>query len=145
MSDHGWDYFYLELAKVAASKSKDPSTKTGAVIVRPDKSVCSIGFNGFPRGMRDDTELYYDRDEKYSRIIHCEINALLYSREQVKGYTLYTVPFLSCERCFVQIAQAGIIKFIAPVPSQEKLERWGPAFARVKQYAKEMGIEVQEL
>jgi dCMP deaminase len=86
-----WDEFYLGMAKYIASKSKDPSTKTGAVIVRPDKSLCSIGFNGFPKKMPDDPALYANRDEKYSRIVHCEMNALLFSREQLTGYTLYTL------------------------------------------------------
>jgi deoxycytidylate deaminase len=40
--------------KVAEGWSKDPSTKVGAVIVRPDLTVASIGYNGFPRGMSDD-------------------------------------------------------------------------------------------
>lgn len=33
-----WDQRFLELAKVVSTWSKDPSTKTGAVIVRPDKT-----------------------------------------------------------------------------------------------------------
>src|SRR5271167_774541 len=66
-----WDIYYLNMARYIATKSKDPSTKTGAVIVRPDHSVCSTGFNGFPRGMKDDAALYADREKKYSRTVHC--------------------------------------------------------------------------
>ena len=74
--------WFLELAKLASTRSKDPSTKTGAVIVRPNKTVVSVGFNGFPQGMPDDEELYKDRDEKYSRIVHCEVNALIFAERQ---------------------------------------------------------------
>ena len=63
-----WDSRFLELAKLVSTWSKDPSTKTGAVIVRPDRSVASIGFNGFPVKMSDHQELYDNREEKYSRL-----------------------------------------------------------------------------
>jgi len=140
-----WDEFYLGMAKYIASKSKDPSTKTGAVIVRPDRSLCSIGFNGFPKKMPDDPALYADRESKYSRIIHCEMNALLFSREQVEGYTLYTFPFLSCDRCCVHMVQAGITRFVAPKATPDQLTRWGAAFEKVRGYAKEMGVVIEEL
>src|SRR6266404_1646354 len=116
MSNLKWDLRYLEMAKLVASWSKDPSTKAGAVIVRPDKSVLSVGFNGFPKTMPDNTEWYSNREEKYSRIVHCEINALIHSHELLTGYTLYTYPFLPCDRCCVQMIQAGIQRMIAPVP-----------------------------
>jgi dCMP deaminase len=34
-----WDHYFLRLAKEAASMSKDPSTKVGAVIVDQDRNV----------------------------------------------------------------------------------------------------------
>lgn len=83
-----WDERFLKLAKEVSTWSKDPSTQTGAVIVGIDKHVISVGFNGFPRGMPDGTEIYANREEKYSRIIHCEMNALLYAHESVRGCTL---------------------------------------------------------
>lgn len=141
-----WDEFYLGLAQYMSTRSKDPSTKVGAVIVRPDKTVCSVGYNGFPRKMKDDPGYYSDREEKYSRIIHGEMNALLHSRDQDHaGYTLYTWPFLPCDRCFVYLAQAGITKFVAPVSPEDQLTRWGSAFDRVKSYAQEMDLEIVEL
>jgi dCMP deaminase len=141
-----WDEFYLGLAKKISERSKDPSTQVGAIIVRPDKSVCSVGFNGFPKKMEDKLEFYSNREEKYSRIIHAEINALTFSRDQShEGYTLYTWPFLSCDRCFVQMVQAGIAKFVAPKATQDLISRWGTAIDKVKQYAKECEVEIIEL
>ena len=141
-----WDLRFLDLAKHIASWSRDPSTQTGAVIVRPDKSVCSVGFNGFPQRMPDNPEFYANRDEKYSRIVHCEMNAVLFSRDQsLHGYTLYTYPFMSCDRCFVHMVQKGITRFVAPQATEEQLTRWGPAFEKVRQYAREMGVELEEL
>lgn len=110
-----WDMRFLHLAREVASWSKDPSTQTGAVLVRPDRTVCSLGFNGFPRRMNDAPHLYNDREVKYKRIIHCEINALLSSRDQDhQGYTLYVWPFGPCERCAVQLIQAGITRVVCP-------------------------------
>ena len=139
-----WDLRFLELAKFISTWSKDPSTKTGAVIVRPNNSICSVGFNGFPTAMVDDETLYNNRDEKYSRIIHCEMNAAKFATEDMSGFTLYTYPFMSCDRCFVHMANYGITRFVAPVASLDKQERWETAFARVRAYAVEMGLELVE-
>src|SRR5271166_5855588 len=137
-----WDIRFLQLARHVSTWSKDPSTQTGAVIVRPNRSVASVGFNGFPQKMNDSPELYSNRDEKYSRIVHCEMNALEFAQEQTDGYTLYTYPFISCDRCFVHMAQAGITRFVAPCATEEQLTRWGAAFDRVRSYATEMGLEL---
>jgi dCMP deaminase len=135
-----WDIYYLKMAKHVASKSKDPSTQTGAVIVRPDKSVCSIGFNGFPKGMKDSPEVYANREEKYSRIVHCEVNAQLFSRDaSLQGYTLYTWPFASCDRCCVQMLQSGITRFVAPVLPESLKERWEASLNKTKGYIEECG------
>ena len=39
------------MAELVSTKSKDPSTKVGAVIVGPGNEILSTGFNGFPRGV----------------------------------------------------------------------------------------------
>ena len=142
-----WDKRFLDMAKLVSTWSKDPSTQTGAVIVRPDKSVASVGFNGFPRGMPDHDELYDLRSEKYSRIIHCEMNAMQFAQDaSLLGYTLYTYPFLSCDRCYVHMLQSGITRFVAPKCPPELEERWGDAFDKVRSYASEsQGIIIDEL
>jgi dCMP deaminase len=131
-----WDLRYLELAMTVSTWSKDPSTQTGAVLVR-DHRVLGLGYNGFPRLMPDLPELYADREEKYSRIVHCEVNALINAAQSVEGSTLYTWPFLSCDRCCVQMLQAGVLRFVAPRPTASQLERWGAAFERTKLYISE--------
>lgn len=140
-----WDKRFLEMAELVASWSKDPSTQTGAVIVRPDKSVCSVGYNGFPKSMPDHHDHYHNREEKYSRIVHCEMNAAMFAKDNsMQGYTLYTYPFLSCDRCFVHMVQLGITRFVCPKATDEQLERWGDAFERVHKYAKECNVIINE-
>ena len=143
--NYKWDMRFLDLCKTVSYWSKDPSTKVGAVIVRPDKTVAALGYNGFPRKMPDHVSYLYDKPEKYSRIIHGEINALISAKEPVHGYSLYTFPFMPCDRCFVQMAQAGIVRFIAPMATSEQLLRWGDAFAKTRAYAAEMGLELGEV
>lgn len=140
-----WDDFYLGMARYVASKSKDPSTQTGAVIVRPDNTVASLGFNGFPKKMPDQELWYQNREEKYSRIIHCEMNAVLFAKENLNGYTLYTYPFISCDRCFVHMVQAGITRFVAPKCPADKAERWKNLFDKTHKYAGEMGVVIEEV
>lgn len=147
-----WDLRFLELAKLVSTWSKDPSTQTGAVIVRPDKSVASVGFNGFPKRMRDDEELYNNRESKYSRVVHCEVNALLFAREPFirpenarYGYSLYTFPFASCDRCCVQMIQAGITRFVFPALPADKRERWEKSMNLTKSYIEEARLEWTEV
>jgi dCMP deaminase len=136
-----WDIRYLDLAALVASWSKDPSTQTGAVIVAPPRRIISVGFNGFPRVMEDRPEWYANRDEKLSRVIHAEVNALLLAGDVPAGCTLYTHPFPCCDRCFVQMLQAGITRFVAPTPTPAQRERWGTAWDKVMSWAAECGVE----
>lgn len=131
-----WDRRFLAMAELVATWSKDPSTQTGAVIVRPDLSVASVGFNGFPKQMSDAQELYDDRPRKYSRVVHCEMNALLHSREPVVGYTLYTTG-MCCDRCVVHQIQAGITRFVWRVDTPDMKSRWADSFALTQSYIDE--------
>jgi len=142
-----WDLRFLKLARLVASWSKDPSTKTGAVIVRPDLTVASVGFNGFPTRMQDKPEWLANENretEKYPRMVHCEVNAVLHSKEPVTGYTLYTVPFASCGRCAVQMIQAGLNRFVFPESSTDGLSRWAQEFTRTKSYLNDAKIPWME-
>lgn len=85
-----WDLRYLEMAKLVASWSKDPSTRTGAVIADPDNCIVATGYNGFARGVKDSRERYANRELKYKMIVHCERNAIIYARRDLTGCTLYT-------------------------------------------------------
>jgi dCMP deaminase len=140
-----WDLRFLELAKTVSTWSRDPSTKSGSVIVRQDRSIASIAFNGFPKNMPDPASMYEDREVKYSKILHSEVNAMIFAREPLHGYTLYNWPLLPCDRCFVQMAQAGITRFVAPKMTPDLESRWGESVARTRKYAEECGLELLEV
>ena len=141
-----WDLRFIELAKLVSTWSKDPSTKVGSVIVRPNKTVASVGFNGFPTSMPDIQELYENRIEKYSRIIHSEINSILSCKDkELDGYTLYTYPLPPCDRCCVQIIQSGIKRIVSPKLSDELLTRWNESINKTKLYCQECNVEFVEI
>jgi dCMP deaminase len=138
-----WDKRFLELASLVSSWSKDPSTQTGAVIVRSDKTVASMGFNGFPRQIEDTPELLNNREEKYKRVIHCELNAIINAREQLDGYTLYNWPGQSCSRCAVHVIQAGITRVVSYWDENSSfIKRWREDMELAQSLYIEAGVKV---
>lgn len=121
-----WDHRFLRLAVEVSTWSKDPSTQCGAVIVRPDRTIASLGFNGFPSLVPDQEEVLGDREEKYKKIIHSEMNALLFLRESCRtgGYSIYVWPMVPCVRCMAHIIQAGILDVVAPITTPALSVRW---------------------
>lgn len=137
-----WDKRFMGLAEYIAQWSKDPSTKTGAVIVDPKNRIVSIGYNGFPRGVKDLPERLENRDLKYPMIVHCERNAIIFARSPVEGCRLYTWPFMSCAPCAAMIIQAGIVEAIAPFSDNP---RWAEDFKLAKEMFEEAGVKLKLL
>lgn len=143
-----WDKRFIEMAEVVASWSKDPSTQCGAVIVRPDRTVASVGFNGFPKGCSDADEKYADRDLKLARVVHAELNAILFAREPLKGYTMYTYPAgwgPSCDRCAAHIIQSGITRVVHKRDQSDFASRWKEPAERALDMYEEADVEVVHL
>jgi dCMP deaminase len=140
-----WDMRFLKIAREVSTWSKDPSTQTGAVLAR-GKRLVATGFNGFAQGMDDNPELYADREKKYDRIIHCEMNACTTAAKEgasTEGCTLYTYPFFSCTRCAVHMVQFGIIRFVSPMCPDHLEDRWGEALKRAQSYVLEAGLRLR--
>jgi dCMP deaminase len=135
-----WDSFYLNLCEVARQKSRDPSTKVGAFIARADHTCVSFGYNGFPRGVIDSVERYMNREEKYPRTVHAEVNAILNSRERLNGCTLYVTPLHPCATCAGIIIQAGIKEIIFKMP--EDRPDWLESFKIARSMFAEAGVLV---
>ena len=118
-----WDRRFMEQAQLIASWSKDPSSKIGAVIVNDERRILATGYNGFPRGILDTPDRLNNKDEKYPRIIHAEMNALmnaLYNGVAVKDATLYVYGLPICPSCTKCIIQAGIKRVVIPNTKTDK-------------------------
>ena len=136
-----WDDFFLGMAEYIATASKDPSTKCGCVIVRPDRTIASVGYNGFPRGVDDRRARYDDRPTKYAMVEHAEANAILNAREPLHGCVAYTT-FAPCSSCAAMLIQAGILMVVTRRPTDEQIERWGESFKHAQTMLEEAGVPV---
>ena len=110
-----WNEYFMEIAKLSAKRSKDPSTQVGAYIVNTENKIVGIGYNGFPNGINDD-ELSWSRDgdflnTKYPYVCHAEMNAIMNCTLLPKGCTIYVTLF-PCNECAKLIIQSGIKKII---------------------------------
>lgn len=121
-----WDTYFSKMAALVASKSKDRSTKVGAVIVGPDNELRSSGYNGYPRLVSDDIDGSHDRPKRLLRTVHAEANAIVAAARvgiPTKDCRIY-VTHWPCAECTKLIIQAGINEVIAPKPSDELYQRW---------------------
>jgi dCMP deaminase len=137
-----WHKRFLELAKLVSTWSKDPSTQVGAVIVNDKNRIVSLGFNGYPRGLKD--EGLDNREVKYLKILHGEINAILFSKQDLNDCTIYVYPLPPCANCTSVIIQSGISKIVV-LENQNKtkmLERWSQHNLIAKEMAEEAGVEI---
>ena len=116
-----WDARFLDMAKLVATWSKDPSTKVGAVLAN-GKEVISVGFNGLPKGVPDEIdENLHDRSRKYPMVIHAEINAINYAHRPIDGATMYATHCL-CAKCAGQAIQHGVKRIVSWAPTGEFVE-----------------------
>jgi dCMP deaminase len=137
-----WDTRFLELATLVGSWSKDPSTRVGCAIIRPDRTVASVGYNGFARGVSDDGYRLHDRPTKYAFMVHAEVNAITAARKVLHDCTIYTIPFPPCSNCAGAIIQSGIKRVVAPDATAEQKERWGDSFAFTTKMFSEANVEL---
>lgn len=128
--------YYLNIAKVVASRSTCLRRKYGAIIVKDD-SIISTGYNGSPRGTENCIDLNECRREKLKiprgqcyemcRSVHAEQNCIINAkRSDMLGSTLYLYGMNanddslienldSCQLCKKMIINAGIEKVVIPL------------------------------
>jgi dCMP deaminase len=116
LSTERWDAFYMELAALVASKSKDRSIKVGAVAVGEGHTMVSMGYNGFVRYCDDEVEERHIRPEKYNWTAHAELNVICNAArngQSLLNAVMYTTSH-PCVECSIAIAQAGFSEVIVP-------------------------------
>ena len=121
LSQLDWDQRFLNLADHISTWSRDPSTKVGSVIVNAKRHILAVGYNGFPRGVRDSASRYADKSTKYKFVSHAERNALDNAHLDVEGCTLYASLF-PCNECAKSIIQRGIRRVVTRRPTEQKPE-----------------------
>ena len=106
----GWDHYFMNIARQAATRSTCDRKFVGAVIVR-DRTILSTGYNGSIRGMPHCDEVGHDLENGHCvATIHAEANAILQAAKNgvnIGGSEIYTTAS-PCWSCFKMIANAGI-------------------------------------
>jgi dCMP deaminase len=104
-----WDAYFQPLVYNIAAKSKDRSSKYGAIITDVSRRILSTGYNGIPRGL-EYREDYHSRPDKYMYFVHAEQNAIYAAAANgvaVEGGCIYLIK-PPCAECVKGIIQAGI-------------------------------------
>lgn len=106
------DDYYMGLAFWVASKSKDPNTQVGAIIISHDNIPLASGYNGPPRSIIDNS-VDWSRPAKYDWVIHAESNAIKHvqSKDCLKQATVY-VTALPCKACMLEMVAVGIKRVV---------------------------------
>lgn len=134
----GWDEYFMNIAKVVASRSTCDRKFVGAVIVR-DKTILSTGYNGSIRGLEHCDEAGHMMENNHCvATIHAEANAILQAAKNgvsIDGGAIYTTAS-PCWPCFKMIANAGIRRIV-----------FGEFYRddRIFSVAKRLGIELIDL
>ncbi|MBO7509196.1 MAG: dCMP deaminase family protein [Alphaproteobacteria bacterium] len=143
-----WNYRFMQMAQFIATWSKDNSTKVGCVIVSPNKTILSMGYNGFPRGIDDNVPTRWQRPTKYDFVVHAEENALLNAGRngtRLDGGILYAT-MAPCTRCAGSIIQSGIREIIYLDPDLDRqIPGWRDSLGISFQMFDEAGINYKSL
>jgi dCMP deaminase len=141
-----WTEYFLEIADLVATKSKDKSRQVGCVLVGPDHEVLSTGYNGMCRGLNDDVPERHERPEKYYWFEHAERNAVYNAARagvKLKGATAYmqSAPCADCARALIQ---AGVTRIHARRANDFLKSRWVESIECAKIMLAEAGVELTE-
>ncbi|MCS7121869.1 MAG: dCMP deaminase family protein [Archaeoglobaceae archaeon] len=108
------DEYFMEIAKVVATRSTCLRQKVGAVVVK-DKRILATGYNGAPSGlphcdevgcMRDELRVPSGERQELCRGVHAEQNAIIQAAKfgiSVEGATLYSThcPCITCAKIII--------------------------------------------
>jgi len=137
----GWDDYFMNLVYLLAMRSKDASTRYGAVIVNNNNRIISTGYNGFAQGINDNVPERQERPEKYFWFIHAELNAIINAKTDTEGFKMY-VNGMPCTGCANAIINAGLKKVIIDSVWDKPTDKWDAEFERVHQLFFEAKIEI---
>lgn len=135
-----WDEYFLDIAKVVASRSTCFRNKVGAVIAK-DKTIISTGYNGTPKYQKNcleigfcyrvDNQIPSGKQLETCRAVgsHAESNAVALAARNghpTKEATIYIFGHtMICNQCRAILANAGINRVVLKKPDGT-VEEWVP-------------------
>ena len=145
-----FDEIFMKEVYLIASKSKDPTTKIGAVIVKNRHSILR-GYNGIAEGVKDLPERM-ERPEKYDWMSHAERNSCYMGAKfgiSTDGSTLYTQG-IPCVQCADAVINCGIKEIVnhkqwqdAALDSNKDKRPWIEVYWKSKVKLDEAGVTIR--
>lgn len=133
MQRPSWDAYFIEVAKVVATRSTCLRRNVGAILVT-EKHILTTGYNGAPTGLPHCDEVGCLREaagvpsgerHELCRGLHAEQNALVQAARHgisVKGATLYST-LEPCVLCTKMLINAGIERIVYAEGYPDELAR----------------------
>ncbi|MBF0644179.1 cytidine/deoxycytidylate deaminase family protein [Desulfuromonas acetoxidans] len=122
MTRPSWEDYFMDIARLVASRSTCLRRQVGAVIVK-DKNVLTTGYNGTPSGVRHCQETGCLREKmqvpsgqrhELCRGLHAEQNAIIQAAKHgvnISGGTLYCTN-APCVICAKMLINAGLSRIV---------------------------------
>lgn len=122
MNRPSWDEYFMEIAKLVASRSTCLRRQVGAVMVK-DKNILATGYNGTPSGIRHCSEVGCLRQQmnvpsgerhELCRGLHAEQNAIIQAAKHgvnIDGAVLYCThsPCIICSKMLINSGVKRIV------------------------------------
>ena len=118
-----WDEYFMEVAKLTATRSTCLRRQVGAVIVK-DRHIIATGYNGAPRGLshcderggclRQELGVPSGQRHELCRALHAEQNAIIQAAtlgQSIEGGTIY-ITHQPCAICSKMIINSGIKRIV---------------------------------
>ena len=138
MQRASWDEYFMNIARVVASRSTCDRKQVGAVIVR-DKTILSTGYNGSLRGLPHCDEVGHMLENDHCvATIHAEQNAIIHAARNgvaIDGGVIY-ITASPCWSCFKSIGNAGLRRIVYGEFYRDE---------RIFSFAARLGIELLHL
>ncbi len=118
MSRPSWEEYFMEIARVVATRATCLRRHVGAVLVK-NRQILATGYNGAPRGvphcldigcLRDRLGIPSGERHELCRGLHAEQNAIIqaaYHGVRIRGAEMYCTH-QPCVLCAKMIVNAGI-------------------------------------
>ena len=133
MSRPSWDKYFMEIARLVASRSTCLRRQVGAVIVK-DRRILTTGYNGAPKNLAHCGEVGCLREkmniapgtcQELCRGLHAEQNAILQAAMHgisIQNSVLYCTN-QPCITCAKMIINSGIVKIFYQNKYPDELAR----------------------
>ena len=122
MNRPSWDEYFMEIARLVASRSTCLRRQVGAVMVK-DKNILATGYNGTPSGIRHCSEIGCLRQQmnvpsgerhELCRGLHAEQNAIIQAAKHgvnIDGAVLYCThsPCIICSKMLINSGVKRIV------------------------------------